>query len=388
MMNLRRLASTLALPALLAVASLATGRNGAKPILTLRNANHPTISADCSRIVVMPEIGVIEAYQVSPKRKLRTFRRAGSREWLSGDGRRLAVNGDDGLSFWDVDTGQELARITHGIELVKPHNRWLSDDASFSSDLRFVAEVQWLLKRNGREESGVSLWDLKSRKLARIFSEEHSPKDHWGSVFLSPDGRLLAASRTNIDKPERDITVVWETETGRELLRLPFASWWLAISGDGRRLAAHHKVYGAGEALTFSILTSDKLRVEPTPGQRPPEPSRYLTEVWDIQSGKRVSVIEGGGREDPPATRAGAGVLSPDGKLLATSSLGYVVLWDAETGNLLASQSHDGHTPPREGIRTIAFSLDGRFLVTGSEPTEIVKIWSVEDLLRNARGLQ
>lgn len=357
---------------------LASGEQ-AKPVLTLRNANHPSISADGGRVAVAPEGGVAEVYQVSPKKKLHTFRPGGSRHWLSADGRVLATNGDSGLYLWDVDSGQELAKIAYGIRIIESWPRWLWDEASFSSDLSVVADEQEPLERNGRKESGVSLWDLKNRKLVRIFSEEYVEKDHWRAVSLSPDGRLLAASRNNVDHADRNATVVWDTQSGREILRLPFNSWWVALSSDGHRLVTSHLVSGGGEALIFSVTEQGKLRVERAPGQRPLPPSHYLMEVWDIQTGGRVSLIGAG--KHTKATGAAVGVLSPDGKLLATSSLGYIVLWNADTGELLTSLPHDGHIPPREGIRTIAFSGDGGYLVTGSEPTEVVKVWRVADLL-------
>jgi len=349
-----------------------------KPILTLRNANHPTISADGSRIAVGPECGVVEVYQVSPKRKLRTFRPGGCRQWLSSDGQTLVVNGDR-LRLLDVDSGQQLAEIdSMGIE--GPEIWWLEEGAPFSSDLRIVGDSLDLLKREGETTPGVALWDLENRKLIRTFGEDRYIKDHWGKVFLSADGRLVAASRWNVDRPERAMTAVWEVETRRELLRLPFQCFWLAISADGRRLVTEHRVSGGGESLTFSVTEKGELRVERTPGApQPAEPSVYHTEVWEIETGKQVSLIGGG--KDTPFNRAGAGALSPDGKLLATGSLGYVVLWNAETGELLTSLPHEGRIPPREAVRSIAFSGDGRFLVTDSTPTEVVKVWRVGDLL-------
>lgn len=358
---------------------LVTGAQEVKPVLILHNANHPTISADGSRVTVAPHIGVAEVYQVSPKRKLRSFP-AGSRQWLSADGRKLATNGDEGLRLWDVDSGRELARITHGIEINEPYERWLSDEASFSSDLRFVADFEWDLWSEGEHQAGVVLWDLETRKIVRVFAENKVEKDHWGAVFLSPDARLLAASRNNVDKPERNVTIVWEVESGRELLRQPFNSSWLAISADGQRLVADHTVSGGEESLAFGVTEKGELRVQPAPGAQPPlEPPRSLTQVWDIRTGKRVPVIGGG--EYNKATRAGTGALSPDGRLLATGSLGYVVLWNADTGERIAMLPHDGKEPPREGIRSVAFSADGRYLVTDSTPTEIVKIWRVADLV-------
>lgn len=358
------------------------GRQRVKPVLTLRNANHPTISADGSRVAVAPDSRVVEVYQVFPKHKLRTFRPGGSWHWLSADGRTLATNGDSGLHLWEVESGKELARIAYGIEIVKQYERWLSDAASFSSDLGFVADL--LLPRTGGREitPGIAVWDLEKRKLMRMFGENKHEKDFWGAVFLSPDARLMAASRNNVDNPERNVTVVWETQSGREMLRLPFACFWLAISTDGQRLATDHKVSGGGEAFAFSMTEKGELLVQRTPGAEvPTEPTRYLIQVWEIQTGRKVSVIGGG--EYKTATRAAAGALSPDGKLLATSSLGYIVLWNADTGELLTSVPHDGHIPPREGIGNVGFSGDGRYLVTGSTPTEVVKIWRVADLLQN-----
>ncbi|HXG68784.1 MAG TPA: hypothetical protein VNO70_27045, partial [Blastocatellia bacterium] len=105
--------------------------------------------------------------------------------------------------------------------------------------------------------------------------------------------------------------------------------------------------------------------------------SPYSIEVWNIQTGQRVTQINGA-TGDPPQAMTG-GALSPDGKLLATENGEEFLLWDADTGQLLVSQVHQKNY----AVRALAFSGDGRFLVSGSLG-EVVKVWRVGDLLEGA----
>ncbi|MCA1636064.1 MAG: hypothetical protein LC802_20825 [Acidobacteria bacterium] len=375
---------------------------GASPVLTLSDANHPAVSADGRRVAVTPEIGVTEVYDVATGRKLQTLRVAGSfGHALSADGARLVVFADTPLPdsgrytkskreafLYEVESGRELSRAGAELSLGGEFSASLSVYAgaaqgteNVSADLRFVAAP--VLK--GRQEPpagtpGVVLGDLARLSVAGRFGESAEWEDDWGQVSLTPDARVVAATRHNIKNPARRTTVVWGAGDGRELMRLPFRSLWLALSADGRRLVTARDESPPGGAAALGVDERGRARGRAEGGggesRSGGEP---VVEVWEVASGRRlasVAAAQGGGRR--PLRR---GTLSPDGALLATASGGRVLLWNAASGRLLAAQTH-ARDPDSGLVKTVAFSQDGQFMVTGSFD-EVVKIWRVADILKD-----
>jgi WD40 repeat protein len=171
-----------------------------------------------------------------------------------------------------------------------------------------------------------------------------------GTVVMTPDARVVAATRRDLHGTKQEQTVVWDANTGRELFRLPFAAISISLSEDGRRLALNAS-----------------------------ESDNYVVEVWNLENGKRISEV--GLEFDPDRHIIGGGVLSPDGKFLLTKRKNYILLWDSESGKLIAA--HPASTITDE-IRSAVFSGNGQFVATGSLGEE-VRIWRVSDLLQQAK---
>jgi WD40 repeat protein/serine/threonine protein kinase len=138
-----------------------------------------------------------------------------SRVALNPAGTLLAAGCDEGtVRFWDVGTGQEVARL-------QGHNNGAG--AAFSPDGSLLATA-------GGDKT-IRLWDVATRAPVAVL------RGHTETVFraaFSADGKLLASG--SLDKTIR----LWGVQTHEQLAVILPGSvvYSVAFSPDGRRLAA------------------------------------------------------------------------------------------------------------------------------------------------------
>jgi hypothetical protein len=202
------------------------------------------------------------------------------------DGTAVVGPGPDAtLRAVAVDTGKELARL--------PGHRQAWPYHAFSADSRILVTGAF----DDYEEFPVRVYDLKAGKELAKFH----PGVRVVNVAVSADGRRVAAvtAPNSRGRPDpREVTVVWDVATRKELARVPQyrESSSVSLSPDGRLLAVGQSWYGE-------------------------------VRVWEVASRSERFLF----RHSGPITSL---AFAPDGRALAAASKeAPVYLWDV-TGNL------------------------------------------------------
>jgi WD40 repeat protein len=219
--------------------------------------------------------------------------------------------------------------------------------------------------------SGKQLWQQggHARTIsAVVFSRDgrrlaSASGGHVRQVPLPHVRKLTLPGDTDRDVPDLK---VWDVATARELLSLslPGKTEALAISPDGEIVAA-----GFGNSKTYfkTVMVPGGFQggaevTENAQGDR-------SVRLYRVATGKEVGILKGHGR--PVKGLA----FSPDGRRLVTAagSDESIKLWDARTGEeILTVGRHPGW------LTSVAFSADGNKIVSAS--LEDVRVWDATPL--------
>ncbi|MCC7290449.1 MAG: protein kinase [Phycisphaerales bacterium] len=273
---------------------------------------------------------------------------------FSADGTRILTTGCDKVGethmraadVWDAATGERIVRV--------------EDDAlhyaTFSPDGSCFATSAW--------PGPVKLWDAASGELMHLLSDNEP--QHVEPVF-SPDGRLVYAA------PYFGVGRVWEVATGRlvqELIDDEHGVFYGNFSPDGTRIVA-----GVGPQVCVWDIASGK-RLSMLPGHTEHDIGAKFSldgslilsrawdgtaRVWDVETTPNPLMISDQGR------LCG---FTPDGeRMLLTDTDSDVRVREASTGKASVEWSHAdpkgwGGTPPHPYIEFAALLADGRRVLT------------------------
>lgn len=296
---------------------------------------------------------------------------------FSRNGRTLVSAGADGqIKFWDVATGQ-VSRTLNG------HTNAIYK-AVFSPNEKLLA--------SSSRDTTTRIWDVASgRELHKLTGFRCSVKE----VRFSPDGKMVASVGND------GMLKLWDVKTGKELKSLVHSAspdvdtsiYSIAFSRNGKKIYAGNgdktisewdiatgketKVWKAHGDVVMTLTFSPDHRVLASGGY-----GDLTVKLWDTATRREIRTL---------AEKKTAGLtellkpiaFSPNGKLIAASTVGFdtklkryayirTFIWNVETGEKLFTLG--GH---KLDVDALAFTPDGRFLVTGGTDT-VIKFWDVK----------
>ena len=186
------------------------------------------------------------------------------------------------LYVWEIESGKTLGKLPHSL---------------YAGFIGLRPEGQIVLVVSGKKPEDpyrIQLLDAVTLKEAGSWP---LPSGHEG-FSLSPDGRRLAGI---VSQGDENRLVVWDAETGKELLRADVQGTQISYSGDGKHLAVIQErgtgIYDAETAKLLTVLRESeewpgaiawshdgrRLLTTPQPNYVPPYDT-FLgsVKVWDL----------------------------------------------------------------------------------------------------------
>lgn len=310
---------------------------GAKARLGKGSINDIKFSPDGTRFAVATTIGVW-MYDAKTGTEISLFK--GERQNIKG----VAFSADGSVVTGATSNGKILRWNADTSEL---HTIFTNEKGKHLYSVVFSEDATKLASVNidDRIDEEVHVWNLDDETIPPTltnidvgFKEELSPK-----IALSPDNRLLATARPEGDK---DPIHVWNADTGERLLTL---------ARDG---------HGTIQDLVFSPDNKTLASCD-----------RRSILLWDMDTATSRTTFR---------TTFGLRALafSPNGELLSSGYDDSVYLWNTTLKQQGLQGKINQYTPMlklkghKEDVSTLAFSPDGKILLSGGEDGTI-RAWDV-----------
>ena len=275
----------------------------------------------------------------------RRFRDDGENTGLafSPDGKTLVGRSASGIVVWDAATGIERYRLP----VSTGSFRSLQEGIGVSPDgaILAISESAW-------QDAAIGLWDLRTGKRTRTlsFPKDEAKNAQPDKLRFTMDGKSLAVCSTGKRK-----AVVFDLASGR--IRASFGGT------DDSYVCSNIAVSADAKTLVAVAYPWDKDK-----GLGAPHGLHW----WDIATGKRIHAIHEMS-QDGAKTFVRSMAFSPDDKTLALGILDKILLFDSATGN----EKGRLEAEKMGQITGIAFTPDGKKLVSGGEDDGAIRIWDL-----------
>ncbi len=244
---------------------------------------------------------------------------------FSPDGARFAVATTIGVWMYDAKTGAEISLLTG--------DRHEFNGIAFSSDGNTLSGVN--------SDGIISHWDLGKGKQIPTFPQKETP-GYLYTVDFSEDSTKLAIG---------------------------------ILHRENHKVQVSNLVTGIPPAITTNIDVGEKEGLSPTIALSPDnrllatskeeKGDRYPIHVWNPDTGEKLFTLE---REEHGYIRGL--VFSTDGKTLASSDHDTILLWDLDTKTVRAAFKAEMF------LRSLAFSPNSRLIASGDDDG-MVNLWKV-----------
>jgi WD40 repeat protein len=358
--------------------------------------------------------GVIRLWDIDSEMPKSDFKASNDRVnsvAFSPNGKFIACGSDDNkIHLWEVNAARE-------IKTLKGHTERILS-VLFSNDGKYIV--------SGSYDKTVRVWDIKTEKEIQLF-DKHT--DGVNTVAFSPDGRYIVSGGN-------DNTIrVWETDSGNEKIKLEGHTDYvssLAFSPDSRYFVSGNfdntvrlwdmwtgkqikisdkdeghrdhvnavtftsrgdKIVSASSDKTIIIWDKKLAKQRKLKGHKKlgiksiaisPNDSRMASgtfkrgpiRMWDMKKYKNRGVLRGhGGQVNSIA-------FSLDGQYLVSASSDQTIfLWETETGKFRRIVKHTND------VNSAAFGPDGKYIVSGSSD-QTIRLWETKTGIEKRRDFK